>query len=67
MTERIWLDSQQAAEYAGRHHESIRAACASGELHGTQRVVRGKWRIHRDCLDAWMLGEPCAHKQRRAS
>jgi excisionase family DNA binding protein len=64
--ERIWLDVKQAAERAGNHAQTIRKALEAGELHGTQRVTGGRWRIHRDCLDAWCAREKCAH-QRRAT
>lgn len=58
----IWLNSGQAAERAGCHVQTLLAALASGELHGSQRKTGGRWRIHVDCLDAWAGGEPCRHQ-----
>lgn len=60
--ERIWLDVQEAGDRAGYHWRTIADLCRSGEIHGTQRTARGKWRIHRDCLDAWLAGEQCTHQ-----
>lgn len=65
--ERIWLDVHQAGEHAGYHWKTIQLACASGELHGSQRKAGGRWRIHRECLDAWLAKEPCAHAPQLAN
>ncbi len=62
MGTRIWLNTAQAAERAGCHRDTILKALESGELHWAQRKVKGRWRIHVDCLDAWGLGERCEHK-----
>lgn len=57
-----WLNTSQAAEYTGRHVQTIARAAASGELHGSQRTApRGKWSFKAECLDAWVAGEPCEH------
>lgn len=61
--EPIWMDVHQAADRAGYHWRSIADFCRSGEIHGSQRTARGKWRIHRDCLDAWMAGQLCSHQR----
>lgn len=60
LSDRIWFDTAQASEYAGYHRQTIVRALQSGELQGNQRKVGGKWRIHRDDLDAWMRGERTA-------
>ena len=57
----IWLSTRQAAEVAGRHVVTIRRALEAGDLHGGQRKPGASWRIHRDCLTAWLLGEQCPH------
>lgn len=62
---RIWFNTAQAAEYAGNHPQTLREALEAGELHGTQRKPNGRWRIHVDCLDAWLFGQPCAHEMKR--
>lgn len=59
----IWLTTQQAAERATRHVDTVRRALEAGELHGSQRKARGTWRIHVDCADAWVAGVPCPHAQ----
>lgn len=64
---RIWFDTAQAAEHTGRHPQTIRKACEAQELHGSQRKPNGRWRIHRDCLDAWALGVECPHVAVKAS
>jgi excisionase family DNA binding protein len=65
MSDRIWFSVAQAAEYATCHRDTVRKAAEASELHGSQRKARGHWRIHRDCLDAWLAGIECSH--RRAS
>jgi len=60
---RLWHNTAQAAEHAGCHTDTVRKAAESGELHGTQRKAKGRWRIHVDCLDAWCAGEQCAHQR----
>jgi excisionase family DNA binding protein len=62
MSERIWHSTAQAADRAGCHADTVRKAAEAGELHGTQRKTKGRWRIHRDCLDAWCAGEQCQHQ-----
>lgn len=62
-TTTIWFSTAQAAEHAGRHPVTVRNALASGELHGGQRSAGCQWRIHRDCLDAWVAAEKCEHQR----
>lgn len=67
MSSRIWHDTSQAAEHAGCHPDTVRKAAEAGELHGSQRKKKGRWRIHVDCLDAWCAGEQCQHQLAVAS
>lgn len=67
MSIRIWHNTATAADHAGCHPDTIRKACESGELDGSQRKKNGRWRIHVDCLDAWCAGNPCAHAESKAS
>lgn len=60
--ELIWLSTGQAASRTGRHEVTVRKALEAGDLHGGQAKSRGRWRTHRDCVDAWALGEPCPHQ-----
>lgn len=66
MSTRVWLSTAQSADHAGCHPDTVLKACESGELHGTQRKKKGRWRIHVDCLDAWCAGGPCAHDDSKA-
>lgn len=58
---RVWFSTRQAGEYAGRHPETVAKSCAAGELHAFQRKAGASWRIHIDCLDAWIAGVACSH------
>lgn len=58
----IWLTTTEAAARTQRHPDTVRRALEAGELHGGQGKTRGRWRIHVDCVDAWALGEQCAHQ-----
>jgi excisionase family DNA binding protein len=56
VTDRIWFDTAQAADYASFSTKTVVRALQSGELRGQQRKERGRWRIHRDWLDTWLSG-----------
>lgn len=58
------LTVAQASANAHRHPDTIRRALEAGDLHGTQRCRGGRWTIRPECLDAWLDGQPCDHKQR---
>ena len=58
---RTWHTTATGAVHSGYHQQTIRKALEAGELHGTQRVTGGRWRVHVDCLDAWMSGQKCPH------
>lgn len=62
MTTRIWFSTSQAAEHTGYHEQTVRRAAEAGELHGSQRTAKGRWRFHIDCLDAWVGGQSCQHR-----
>ncbi len=53
---RIWHTTNTAAEYADCHPQTVLAALRAGELKGSQRKANGRWRIHREALDAWLGG-----------
>ncbi|WP_043644121.1 helix-turn-helix domain-containing protein [Nocardioides alkalitolerans] len=55
----LWLSVTQAAEVAQRHPVTVRKALAEEKLHGHQRAAGASWRIHADCLEAWLRNEPC--------
>lgn len=63
MTTRIWHSTSTAGEEVGSHPSTVLKALEAGELHGSQRKKKGRWRIHRDCLTAWALGEACDHQR----
>lgn len=62
MSARIWHSTAQAADHSNYHPDTVRKALENGELHGSQRKPKGRWRIHVDCLDAWCAGESCQHQ-----
>lgn len=62
MSERLWFNTRQAGEYVGNHPTTVLRALEAGELHGSQRKPKGRWRIHVTCLDAWAGGMPCEHQ-----
>lgn len=62
MTTQVWHNTATASAEVGSHPSTVRKALESGELHGAQRMKKGRWRIHRDCLTAWALGEKCQHQ-----
>lgn len=66
MTAGEWLDVAEASTYAKRHRVTLWKALESGQLHGQQRMAKGKWLIARDCMDAWIAGQPCDHQAARA-
>lgn len=67
MNDRIWHTTATAAFVLDRHPSTILKALETGELHGAQRMKKGRWRIHRDCLSSWALGEECDHRRAGAA
>lgn len=67
MSERLRFNTQQAAEFTGRHPDTIRRALESGDLHGGQRKKNGRWSIRVTCLEAWVDGEKCEHQKEAAA
>lgn len=66
MSAPAWLDVAAAATYANRHRVTLWKALESGQLHGEQRMAKGKWSIRAECIDAWLAGQPCDHQAARA-
>ena len=54
---KVYYTTDQAAEIAGVHRQTVGDALRAGELHGVQRKTRGNWRISEDALRAWIDGE----------
>ena len=67
MSIRLWHNTAQAADHAGCHRDTVLKAVEAGELHGSQRKKNGRWRIHVDCLDAWIKGQRCEHQKAGAA
>lgn len=63
----VRLTVEEAAADARVHPETIRDACRSGELHGSQRIKRGRWTVEATCLTAWLAGEQCEHQHAAAT
>jgi excisionase family DNA binding protein len=57
-----WLTVKEATERTARHRDTVTTALRTGDLHGVQRSKHGHWRIHTDCLEAWVEVEPCEHQ-----
>jgi hypothetical protein len=57
-----YLTVAQAAAASNRHPVTLWRALESGQLHGSQRMARGKWSIRPECLDAWLDGQCCEHQ-----
>lgn len=53
---RHWHTTRSAATYADCHVQTVLEALRAGELRGSQLKKNGRWRIHRDDLDAWLRG-----------
>lgn len=56
INQRIWHTVQSAADYSEYSERTISDALREGSLRGSQRIKNGRWRIHRDDLDAWLRG-----------
>lgn len=67
LDEPVWLDTAKAAQRADRHVITVRRALEADQLHGSQRTAGGRWRIHVDCLDAWVAGTTCPHRTSKAA
>lgn len=52
-----WFTKDEAAERARVSADTIGDALRSGDLRGYQSGRGGRWRIHRDDIDAWIKGE----------
>jgi excisionase family DNA binding protein len=61
MSARLQVD--EIAEYARRHPGTIRRLLESGELHGSQPVKGGRWSAREECIDAYLDGVPCPHRE----
>ncbi|NKS31220.1 helix-turn-helix domain-containing protein [Rhodococcus hoagii] len=51
------MTTNEAAEHARRHRNTILTALRSGELVGYQRTApKGAWRVRQRDLEAWIAG-----------
>lgn len=58
MTGSPWLFVADVVDYARVGKRDVLAALADGSLRGHQLKPGGKWRVHRDEVDAWLRGQP---------
>jgi len=58
MSDSPWLLVPEVVTYARSSKTEVLAALADGSLAGKQLRPGGKWRVHRDAVDAWLAGEP---------
>lgn len=52
-----WLLVPEVMRYARVGNRDVLGALGDGSLRGHQVKAGGKWRIHRDDVDAWLRGE----------
>lgn len=57
-----YMIMKQMVEESGISRFTLQLRLSEGALHGTQGTARGRWRVHRDCFEAFMLGEMCEHQ-----
>src|SRR5918998_6129046 len=62
-----WMDSREAAEYAGTTRYALQKAMAAREVHFQQDVPGGKAWFKRADIDAWRRGERPGYEVRRAA
>ena len=52
--EPTWILVAEVQDYARIGQRELLAALADGSLRGHQNKPGGRWRIHRDDVDAWV-------------
>lgn len=57
------LTVDEAAVEARRHPSTVYKALEDSRLHGSQPIKGGRWLIKPECLDAWLDGQHCPHRQ----
>lgn len=59
-----WMTVQEVATYARSSKTEVMTALRDQSLRGYQNTERGRWRVHRDDVDAWLRKEPPASARR---
>lgn len=49
-----WMTADETAAYTRRHVDTVRAACAAGQLVAEQECAGAPWTVHMDDADAWI-------------
>jgi hypothetical protein len=62
-----WMDSREAAAYAGTTRDALHKAMAARQVHFEQDVPGGKAWFRRADIDAWRRGERPGFRVRRAA
>src|SRR5687768_860784 len=62
-----WMNSREAAEYAGTTVKALHKAMAAREVHFEQDCRGGKAWFKRADIDSWRRGERSASRPRRAA
>lgn len=57
VTDSPWLVVPEVQAYARASRHEVIDALNDGSLRGYQRAPGGKWRVHRDDVDAWLRGD----------
>lgn len=53
-----WMTVPEVAAYARSSRTEVLEALTDESLRGSQVKPGGKWRVHRDDVDAWLRGLP---------
>jgi excisionase family DNA binding protein len=56
VTDSPWMVVAEVEAYARASKRDVIEALNDGSLRGSQRKAGGKWRVHRDDVDAWLRG-----------
>jgi excisionase family DNA binding protein len=51
-----WMTVPEVVDYARSSRTEVHEALRTGRLRGHQVKAQGKYRIHRDDVDAWLRG-----------
>lgn len=57
-----YMVMKEMVEESGISRFTLQLRLGEGALHGSQSKPRGTWRVHRNCFDAFMVGEKCEHQ-----
>lgn len=62
-----WMTVPEVQAYSRSGRREVLEALNDGSLRGNQRKAGGRWRVHRDAVDAWLNGVPYTPEIARAT